>query len=100
LFANGDANILLASPTNFSTSPTNYTWNFTNAQVMTLRNFIASGGDVAIGLDPDCHFFLSGITLNLTTGPVPAVPEPASLTLMGLGLAGWYRRRRALAARA
>jgi hypothetical protein len=93
LFATGTANTFLESPS-FTTTGTNSVYNFTGAQILSLNNYISSGQNIAIGLDPDCHFFLSGVTLQLTTGPLATVPEPASLTLMGLGLAAWYRRRR------
>jgi hypothetical protein len=67
--------------------------------ITNLAGYISNGGDIAIGLDPGCHFFNDGVWLEITTnggvtGQGSPVPEPATWTLVGLGLAAAYRRMR------
>jgi hypothetical protein len=79
----------------FAATPVDYKYDFTAAQVAKLNEYIANRGDIALALDPDGSFFNDGITLTLTTGPLIANPEPATLTLFGLGFgAAAYARRR------
>lgn len=52
----------------------------------------AAGGTFGFGMDPDCHYYNSGVQLTVITD----TPEPATFLLFGLGLtgAGLIRRRR------
>ena len=61
------------------------------SQVLTdLTTYIGSGagGDFALLLDSDCHYFFDNITLTLTTSAGSPVPEPGSIILLSTVLAG------------
>lgn len=86
----------------FSDTASTYVYNFEAHELAALFAYISNGANFAIGFDPDCHFFNDWISLEIVTGNAPnaPVPEPATMTLLGTGLAGLYYRRRQRARRA
>jgi len=82
----------------FGTTPTNWTLTVTNPTVLAaLANYIANGNNIALGLDSDCHFGDTSIQFQIfgnQTGTQATVPEPATLLLVGSGIAAAFRRRR------
>ena len=62
------------------------------AQLAALQSYIAHGGDIAFGLDPDCHFFNDGVKFTMTTMSVPDGGTTA--VLLGLTMVGLCFARR------
>lgn len=50
-----------------------------------LNNYIINDGKFGFGIDPDCHYYNDGITLQITTAKVP---EPSTMLLIISGLIG------------
>ena len=98
LTANGTADTLLGNPS-FGTTGTNYSITFNSTELSALQSYIAHGHDIAFGLDPDCHFYNSGITFTIQSCPVPEMS--ATLPIIALlalgGMAELSRRRRVAA---
>ena len=92
LVASGTANTFLTQQS-FTTTGHDFVYTFTADQLKVLSSYFLNGSDIAFGLDPDCHFWNDGIAFTFTTAPT-ATPEPATLALLGTGLAGMYYRRK------
>ena len=75
LVANGTADTFLTSQT-FTTTPVNFVYNFTTAQLNALFSYFSIGGNFALGFDPDCHFFNDGIKFEIFTAGNPPTPTP------------------------
>lgn len=95
LVKSGTADTFLADPT-FTTTGVNYTFNFSASQLQTLASYIANNGDLAFGLDPDCHFFNDGVNFTMTLTPVPemAALYPIMSLLAAIAFTHILRRRR------
>ncbi len=94
LVANGTADTFLKDKS-FGTTPTTYTYNFSSSELSALQQYLANGKDIALGFDPDCHYFNDGITFTLNFTPVPEVANLLPIALMiAVALGIEIRRRR------
>lgn len=85
LGAAGTAQIKLTQQS-FTTTAVNYTFDFNQSQLNTLATYITNDGKIALGFDPDCHFFNNGVLFELTTSPVPEPGTVVLFAIAGVGL--------------
>lgn len=75
-----------------STTAKDITYNFDSSEIATLNTYALADSNFGIGFDPDCHYWNDGITLTVTTTPVPGA---VLLGILGLGVAGVKLRKHA-----
>lgn len=61
-----------------------------------LQNYISNGNNFALGLDPDCHYWNTGIKLVIETKPYSVSETTGTLGLAGVSLAVLLGLRRRL----
>ena len=81
----------------------NYVYNFTPSQLQTLASYITDSnawydGDFGFGIDADCHYYNTGVTFEITTGPATVADGGSTFALLGFAVAGVLGLRRRLAA--
>jgi PEP-CTERM motif len=76
-------------------APVDYTYTFSTSDLATLATYINNGGDFAFGFNPDCHYYDTDVTVQITLANA-AVPEPTSILMLAtIGFfAVWQIRRR------
>lgn len=77
----------------------NLSYTFSPALLTALNTYITNGNNFALGFDPDCHYWNTGIQFQLTTGAPPQnnhyVPEGGvTAALLGLGCGAMVFGRR------
>jgi hypothetical protein len=82
LVASTTASTYLTEFVNVGTTPSPRSYNFSAAQLAALTSYITNGGNIAFGLDPDCHFYDTSIQFSMTAAQ-NSVPEPSSIMLLG-----------------
>ena len=88
--------ILLVEYFNLPSSEQTLTYDFSTEELATLNSYLLNGNNMALGFDPDCHFYNKGVSLVLTQ-PTGEMPEPGTMVLVGTalaGLVGFVRRKR------
>ena len=83
LLAAGTSDTFLTDQS-FTLTPVTWTYTFTSAQLAALRSDIANGNDLALGFDPDCHFFNNGVQFSMTTRG-DTVPDNGSTFMLLAG---------------
>lgn len=92
LIVAGAGNTFLFSRS-FTTTPTDYTFTFTPAELVVLLSYMNNGHDIAFGIDPDCHYFNDGITFGFWTRSVAEGGSSVILLALSMGAILAVRRK-------
>jgi hypothetical protein len=85
----------------FASVGTTLSWSYVlNASQLSALDSYLTAGTFNIGIDPDCHYTVGGLsftyTLSPTSNSVPDVATTAALLVLGLGALELFRRRSVL----
>lgn len=86
----------IATYTDNSTASENLSYDLGAQGLLDDLNSYAADGSFGFGFDPDCHYYNCGVSLSITTAPVP---EPTGIMVLATGMlplgAFAVRRRKA-----
>jgi hypothetical protein len=86
----------------FASVGTTLSWSYVlDASQLSSLNSYLTAGTFNIGIDPDCHYTVGGLSFTYTLSPggntVPDAAATAGLLALGLGALELFRRRSVLA---
>jgi hypothetical protein len=87
--------IELVTYTDLPPIPQDLVYTFDPDELSVLTDYLHDENNVALGIDPDCHFYNCGVTWSLTYDYTP-IPEPGVMVVLGAGgvFVAIRRRRR------
>jgi hypothetical protein len=73
----------------------NLNYSFADRGVLDeLEAYVNNGNNFAIGIDPDCHYWNSGVTLVIQTSPYSVPDQSSVLPLLGISMGLLFSLRR------